>query len=683
MSTEYERISNAISDIAEDARKASIKTYLDRFKGTNRLDRFEEKFLDFQEYISRAAEDCERAIRSPIYVGVVGHYSHGKSSLLNALLLPPKAKETLPTGDSIVTAMCTLVGFQAGGRYHEFYEVKHDGTEVRLSEEEYQAKVSGKRGGALHDVHHFRLLLGTNELAAGVFQSMAEKRVELLDTPGLGGPYWKDEQALQSWMKEFMLLIVAVKSDAITRRTSEAVNPFIRQTSRPIIPVVTFWDLWQTSDIYKGITTEEDARAKAKDELVRYFPAMADAVEEGRIAFVSARNYRAQQPVADDLKHHITEDWNIDNVRNTLSGYVSDKVSVLQSTRSERSDLDTNRERLVIKSSRELRSIYDQLNAMLKDELERSRPKAGYEEDLDESFERLRDDLLKEYDRIVDRIASRAEDGIGTVSTTGKWNQALHEIQNDIKSQTALVVRESLPERLRRTLDRGVLRSVSRYLNDDAPLEPAKAKRLQQQVSELADDLIEDLTRPSDVSPFVVPQGVTDWSKNMAAALFDGLKSLFTTNLPVALGIVAAIFVVPALLQPVTWVLRFVPGLGDVAGRLVLGLQVVAVGAGLLTLITVSWGQVKRAREMTALQVKEKARKQNRRADIQGRIVPNVEARLKQFESDVLEAMSEQISPLIRAGDDLADQVEGLFKDIGERVRVIDKECAALERRMR
>ena len=674
---EYQKINDCILNITEEAKNASIQRYLDRFKGSPRLDKLENLFLDFQQDTQRASSDCDHAINSPIYVGVVGHYSHGKSSLLNALLFPPKSKEILPTGESIVTAMCTLLGFTNEKQGHKFYKVGRDGREISIPADEYQAEISGRRTGSLGDVHHYRLKLNTDDLNPGVFQAMSEKKIELLDTPGLGGPYWKDQNALQSWIKEFMLLIVAVRCDAINRRTADTVNPFLKYTSRPIIPVVTFWDLWQESEVFKGITSEEDARAKVRDDLSRWFPTMADAVEE-RTAFVSVKNYRDQVPVPPSEKQYITEDWNIDNARNTLTSYISSKVNVLQSQRSEQSDLEINRKRRVIDGCNILRATFERINSQVTAEIEACRPKAQYEDDLAEAFQKLRDGINNEYERILDRIAIKVEDSVSSMPTSGKWSQALSDIEKDIKQQSQEFIKEALPDRLKQNLDRGVIRTIKRYLENDSPLEAAKAKRVEKRVEEICNDLVKDLTKTSS-SPFVAPQGVTDWAKNTFSALWDGLMTLLTTNLPMALLILAAIFILP----PVIHYIKDSPWLPDGIGEILSWVKTIIFIAGAFSLFAVSWANVKRAREITALNVKDKARKQNRRADISNRLAPDVEERLKAFEIEISETLSEAVRPLVSAGDDMAEEVQQIFKNIESEIRIITKECGALERGLR
>ncbi|MCK7574973.1 MAG: hypothetical protein MZV65_46415 [Chromatiales bacterium] len=96
-----------------------------------------------------------------------------------------------------------------------------------------------------------------------------------------------------------------------------------------------------------------------------------------------------------------------------------------------------------------------------------------------------------------------------------------------------------------------------------------------------------------------------------------------------------------------------------------------------------SWGNVKRAREKTAMDVKDKARKHNRRADIRDRIMLDIDSRLRNFENDIRETLSEEINPLIQSGDDLSEDLDRLFSDIGSQVKVIEKECSALARGMR
>jgi predicted GTPase len=110
--------------------------------------------------------------------------------------------------------------------------------------------------------------LNVHELGDPLFKDFAEKQIELLDTPGLGGPYWKDEQSMIDWMKEFVLLVVCMKASDINATTAETVNPFLRHTTKPIVPVVTFWDQWRKGADFKGIASEEAARKEARKRIL-------------------------------------------------------------------------------------------------------------------------------------------------------------------------------------------------------------------------------------------------------------------------------------------------------------------------------------------------------------------------------------------------------------------------------
>ena len=247
---------------------------------------------DFQDCLQRATEDCRDEVEKPSYIGVIGHYSHGKSSLLNALIFPPKTLAVLPIGEGVVTSLCTLVQFVSGASTNEFYEVEAGGLEKTLTPDGYQSRVSG-RGDNLGALSHFRVRLAVPLLDDQLFQDFAAKRIELLDTPGLGGPYWKDEHALMRWIKEFETIVVCIKATEINETTAVTVNPFLKKSLKPCIPVVTFWDMWRTCADFKGISDEVKARAEAKKRITEFFGPIEQFVDD--TVFVSSTSADLQQ----------------------------------------------------------------------------------------------------------------------------------------------------------------------------------------------------------------------------------------------------------------------------------------------------------------------------------------------------------------------------------------------------
>jgi hypothetical protein len=483
MTDTYKSILEHLDVIQHALDDFNIQAHLKKFKNQTYYLKLEDSFNDFSHYVREAVENARLAINSPIYVGVIGHYSHGKSSLLNALLFPPKAPELLPTGESIVTSLCSLIQFAEQGDSNEFYQHLKTGEEKLLSEEEYRAQVSGKRTGVLQDLHHFRLCLGARQLSSKVFESMGGKNIELLDTPGLGGPYWKDEAALQQWVQEFMLLIVCVRADQINARTAATINPFLKQTGRPAIPVITFWDMWPETESYKGISDEFNARQKAMDDLKKHFPTLADAADEGRVLFVSARNYRQQVQVPSELAGHTTSDWNIDNVRNVLASYVTDKMAILQSIRSKQSSLDRTRKELVLQACRVLDGKFNTFRTHLSKAISDSKPRSEWEEAFEEGCTVVNDKIKGDFDRIVDHVESIISDAVSAVPVQGnKWLMALPEIDKTATRDYEEQIAGGFGDRIKRQLDRSIVRPLERYIEDSTPLDKNGKRRLTEDI---------------------------------------------------------------------------------------------------------------------------------------------------------------------------------------------------------
>lgn len=99
-------------------------------------DQIEDKVKDFAaKSIEKLVTDIYRLAElteSPVYIGMLGRYSHGKSALVNALFdLTDENK--LPEGDGIVTSKVTSVSFDLSKNTIEASEVTNDG-EVRRIE---------------------------------------------------------------------------------------------------------------------------------------------------------------------------------------------------------------------------------------------------------------------------------------------------------------------------------------------------------------------------------------------------------------------------------------------------------------------------------------------------------------------------------------------------------------------
>ena len=669
LKNEYTTILDTLNDIATDISEFDLGDYLKKFQDTPHFERFDEKFKDFKHYLIEMTADCRSAVESPIYVGVVGHYSSGKSSLLNAMLFPQKSKNLLPTGQRPVTAKCTLLRFAEPKSGHRYFQITVNDKVNSLDEIAYQRMVSGGVPTALEDTHHFLLELSAEDLAGGVFKEMESKRIELLDTPGLGGPYWNDQYALMEWIKEFKLLLVCVGVHQITEVQAQNVNPFLKHSMSPIIPVVTFWDEWKKADILQGISDEKKAQIKVKEELKRHFSSMDDALD--RVIFVSAKNYIDDIELSDSVQDIFTQDWNIDNVRKALSSFVTDNKKILESQREKDSPFDKGRKESVLSHGRELVSKFNGLERDLTETMDDLRPKDEYEETLYEAIEKIRDYIDREFDRIVDRIEQVVSDGISTISVSDKYNVAFSRIKQDIDSSMQDQLSGDLKNRLKRQCERSLQRPLFSEI-EATPLGDKKIRRLKEDIKEQTDDFLEHLTQPPQDDIFIQPTGLPDMAKNIVSGIIAGFRDLFITNAPLALVIIAVILLwgpINYLLSRISWFEGKTLFIFIIGGIIII-----------ISVLGIFWSRFKAAKEKTTMQVKEKARKENRPADIRNRINEHKSKEVDDYYKNLKETVQDTLRPTMDNSDSMFIDLTDLLQKLRENIRSLGKECNAIER---
>jgi len=585
---------------------------------------------DFQENVERATEDCKSAVESPIYIGVVGHYSHGKSSLLNSLLFPPKSGEVLPTGEGVVTSLCTLIQFSNQSDQHEFYDVAQDGAERYLPSDEYRARVSG-RGGNAGSSSHFKIRLKVDELSDSLFRDFAEKQIEMLDTPGLGGPYWKDEQALISWIKEFVMIVVCIKASEINEITADTVNPFLRQTTKPIVPVVTFWDQWQDSASFKGIHDETKARAEAKRRIGQFFPTLAQFSDQ--TIFTSAKSCMDAKPVPETVLRYFTEEWNVDNVRRNLANHVRTQGDILRKNKDKESALDSQRreqvrslaEKLCADSMRYANSLREKINAAM--------PKG----EQDELIQLMKDEMDKEIERETDRMTNQIDRllsrGVPLIDSAKDWGLQTAKLKQDTELQYLTLKRESA-NRILTILDRFKQSRIDTAVKD-AGLKEADRKRLDQEIRRHIEEFTR-MMRDSSQPPKIVeiPAIALNAAKNMTQALIKGFKQLLISNLPLAIGLI----LVAPILMAASWVLKWFPDLQKVVPFLICIWAVGVVG--------VFWSQFQYAIKQSLYQAREKMLAENNRDQIAKRILQDFESSITGLVLKIADNLQTRLAPL-------------------------------------
>ncbi len=515
----------------------NIKRSIESLKNTEFYQELQKIFMSCEYNLKEAREMVEKAINAPIYAGVIGHYSHGKSSLLNAMLLNQDDKEDglLPIGDGVVTGMPTLIQFKDDNEGHEFYMVYPDGSDESISEEQYKQLVTQRGTTQITNVKYFRIRLSAKKLAGGghIFKNMANNNIELLDTPGLGGPYWKDKEALREWVEEFKLLILCIKSTEINQRVADQVNPFLKLTSNPVIVTLTFWDKWKDGEDYSGIKEEYDARKKAKDLIIRYFPTLENCVEEDRIIFCSAKGYfqDSKMTLSKGMEEFFTEQWNIDNVRNVLSNYVTlKKIDILKSSPSKTSFLAKSKKEGVLKSGDKLLRNYKDLRDKLLEISDKLKPSPKIFKDIKEKFlKKAKDELQTLLHNEIIAFESQFQKELKKQETPPET--LVENYNNDFRHKINKKIKE-YNNTLQELTEKEIIKEIERYVKrEKTAINPEQIDELENEIKEdIIKDFIEELNNFfNKTNIFVLDNSIIDIerAKDNLNIFVNGIKKYF------------------------------------------------------------------------------------------------------------------------------------------------------------
>lgn len=255
--------------------QTSIERIFERLVSRLETPEVQEKIQHFKDTeiskISRSILQTIQVIDSPIHVGLLGRYSHGKTALINKFFSIGQ-DYSLPEGSGIVTSKITLVAFDSSVSSPVCLQVCRDNTENRVSIETLKASVSGQvtdENGEIID--YYSIKLPAKEPFSKLFE---EKRINLLDMPGLGGLYFRDNEKTRKYMGYVDMLLVVIKITEI-KEASKYIEPYINNLSIPIIPVLTFFDAWQESSVFTTCVSPEEAIFKAKELIKEQIPSLS------------------------------------------------------------------------------------------------------------------------------------------------------------------------------------------------------------------------------------------------------------------------------------------------------------------------------------------------------------------------------------------------------------------------
>jgi len=391
-------VENRGEPLAEKIRNAQNKGHYDAIN---------ELLTQIRRQIPEQVKKIEDRSKSEILVGVVGKYSHGKSSMLNGILGSLAGdRETLPTGVGVVTSLPSILRFR---RDLDTPIFRTGPQEAELSSAEYKALAKGSSAGrSLAHVDYLQIEVP----AQGVpfLESLADMRLVLVDTPGLGGPYWKDVSTLREWMSRFSMVIFALKATDINADTARVMDVFLKDFSRPVLPVITFWDEWHEASDYASCRTGTEAMARCRELVEMYFDTMKG---EGRTeeltpisssAFVKGESADAQDP----RWSGVSPDWNMDVLQRAFLTHVSPRKDPL-SGEMRPSPVETHRLQEISRGLREMLSLFLALTGR-KDEVLKRRPGRGTtNKGVDAIFEAFEEKVSSMMEQALERVSERIE----------------------------------------------------------------------------------------------------------------------------------------------------------------------------------------------------------------------------------------------------------------------------------
>ena len=404
-----------ISDLFAEDEIEDIKT-----------DAIKEKVKDFvAKYVrplTRKMDEVAETSDAPVYVGMLGRYSHGKSALVNAMF-GLEGEDELPTGEGVVTSQVTVVNFDTEISDTRAYEVYNDDDRTRhqVPLEELRTMVKSENKDT-SNIAYYEMNLPTNNKPFAT--EFSKKRINLIDLPGLGGPYFNDSKLTNAYIRDLDMIICAIRIDQI-EEAARHIRTFIENTKVDVIPVLTYEDLWNKSDIYSGLSHDEMIR-KAIDLIAEYLPTLKASVATNTLA-VSA----------------ITK-TNIDQLRRFILSHVETEKIATRKTTNEVSAVYKRKSQQMTKDIADLRGKVDQITDEYKNLISSLAPQESKKGiNLNDVFEKrsvLRSfkNTKKEseravkdfYDRIVEDI-----NGLSFRNTASALKDATEKLNNDIQGR--------------------------------------------------------------------------------------------------------------------------------------------------------------------------------------------------------------------------------------------------------
>lgn len=368
--------------------------------------------------IDNDIQHAKAVIASPIYVGLLGRYSHGKSALVNALFdLEDDCR--LPEGEGVVTSKVTLVDFANIPIAQAFEIVTNEDLPRPITTSELLNNVGNKPKGS-SCVESYKMTLPTNnrDFAANFLSS----NITLVDMPGLGGPHFKDKVATAKYLKYMDMALVVIKIDEI-EDAARHIRFFVEDLNIPIIPILTYEDLWQTSDLYVDCNDVTSMRTKAQALIEEHLPSL----KKHCVNLITVSSIKD----ANGNEHP-----NIEALRETILTQITNKKLAIEKAHTEIApiykkqviELSKEFSNLKVKLERLLKEINDELNKWLPN----SKDLVSLNDAIDKNrvVKRAKERFITEAKRIISDCAREYRDRIQEIRNKSSYNELQDFVKN-------------------------------------------------------------------------------------------------------------------------------------------------------------------------------------------------------------------------------------------------------------
>lgn len=295
--------------------------------------------------INSSIQDAIKTLESPIYIGLIGHYSHGKTALINAIF-SINDEFTLPEGKGIVTSKVTHVEFDSTVSTVKCFEQLKTGERKAVNISYLRSSVSGKTTDDNSNIDYYEMILPAEKEFAKLF---ADRKIKIIDMPGVGGLYIKDTEKTRKYLKNFDMLIVVIKITEI-ETSGKVLLPFLVDISVPLLPVLTFFDEARKSNKYIDCSNDEEILIRAHKTLDESLPNLTKAYKFQPIAVSS------------------TEGIGIDILRETILNFVSEQRFAIEKIKTQKPEVYKRKIREIMKQFDNIISVtYNSIKTLEKD----------------------------------------------------------------------------------------------------------------------------------------------------------------------------------------------------------------------------------------------------------------------------------------------------------------------------